>query len=125
MNKALIARNAACDAVTGLVDQGLTYASGRLQIYADNSSLITWLPFSVPAFQDATDGTAVANMITDSTAFIDGTAMSFTVVNRGAIPIWSGSVVQTGYVGDMHLAQVIFPADSTISISSAIYVVPA
>jgi len=130
MRKELIARNAACNAIVDSIDLGSLYSSGRLCLYTDSTTqdsttMLTWMPMAVPAYQDATDGTAIANPITDSTSFFDGTADSFIVVNRDGTACFGGSVVKTGTVGDMHLAQTFFPKDSTISISSAYYLVPA
>lgn len=127
MNKFIIAQNAACNAVVRLVDQSTTpsaWPAGRLQIFDDSTTMLTWLPFSVPAFNDATNGISNANFITDQTAFMDGTAAQFLVVNRDQTPVWGGSIVQNPYVGDMHLNQVIFLQDQTVSITSAQYVVP-
>ena len=125
MNKDIIAQNAACNAIVGLVDAGTANPAGRLLIYNDSSTVLAWLPFGNPAFQDSTDGTSVSNPLTDSTALADGTASWFGVFDRDSTRIWRGSVVQTGHVGDMRLAQTILHTDMTVSITQATYVVPS
>jgi hypothetical protein len=126
MTKDLIAQNAACNAVVRLVDHGTLWPSGRLYLYDSSNSVATWLPFSIPAYRDATDGTSVANMISDSTSFIDATVSWFRVMNRDATSVWTGTIGRTDHVGgDMRFDSLVFPKDSTITISSAYYAVPA
>lgn len=124
MQKSLEATNRACNEVVSMVDEGSLYSSGRLNIMNSDSTMLTYLPFSVPAFRDATDGTSVANMIYDATSFMDGTAALFDVVNRDASNVWSGTISTFNGVGDMKLNSVIFAQDSTVSISYAYYAIP-
>jgi len=126
MTKDMIARNAACNAVTALVNTGSTWSTGLLYLYDDSSAVATIMNFSNPAYQDATNGTALANAITDATCFFDATVSWFRVMNRDASSVWTGTIGTTELVGgDMRFDTVIFPKDSTISISSAYYTVPA
>jgi len=128
MNKFPIVKNASCNAAVQAVDQSTTpyaWPSGRLQIFDASTTMLTWLPFSVPAFLPAVDGTSLSNFIADATAFVDGTASRFLVVNRDQTPCWGGSIVQNPYVGDMHLNQVSISQDQTVSITLARYIVPA
>lgn len=124
MRKSILAANAACNAVVDLIDQGSTWSSGRLGLYNDGSSLISALPFSIPAFQDATDGTSMSNFINDATAVMDGTVSWFSVMNRDGTSIWTGTITGLYGYGDMKLNSVVFPVDTTVSISSALYMVP-
>jgi hypothetical protein len=124
MIKSTLARNTACDAIVHLVDQGTFYPTGRINIYGTDSSVITTLPLSYPAFMDSTDGTAVSNFIYDSTAMIDGTASTFAVMDRDGTAVWSGTVTNTAGIGDMRLNSIHLYKDSTVSISSGTYTVP-
>jgi hypothetical protein len=120
-----LARNASCDAVVGLLDLGSTYAAGRIGIYTADSSVITYMDLSNPAFRDSTDGTAISNFIYDSTSFFDATASYFNMLNRDSTVIWNGIISRSDGTGDMRLDSIIMPKDTTVSISSATYAVPA
>jgi hypothetical protein len=123
--KSLQARNAACNAVVGLVNTGSALASGRLNICSADSSLLVSLPLSLPAYRDATDGTCVANPISDSTVLRDGTAALYYVWNRDQTTVWTGSVVPTGHIGDLRLNSISLEQDSTVVITNAFFSVPA
>lgn len=125
MTKSTLARNASCDAVVGLLDLGSTYAAGRIGIYTADSSVITYMDLSNPAFRDSTDGTAISNFIYDSTSFFDATASYFNMLNRDSTVIWNGIISRSDGTGDMRLDSIIMPKDTTVSISSATYAVPA
>lgn len=87
MNKEIIARNAACNAIVALVDTGTTNPTGQLFVYDDSTNVLARLPFDSPAFLSAVDGTSLSNPLTDSTVVMDGTATSFSVVNRDSTKI--------------------------------------
>ena len=125
MIKSTLARNTACNAIVRLVDTGSSYSTGQLTVLNSDSTVITRHTLSNPAFNDSTDGTAVANIIYDATAIRDGTAALFSVLNRDSSVIWSGTVTNTHGTGDLKLNTTIVPVDSTISISSAFFQVPA
>lgn len=129
MNKSMLARNAACNAVVRLVDQSSTptaWPTGRLYIYGNNSSLAAVLNFSNPSYRDATDGISQANPISDSTVYMDSTVSWFRVMNRDQEEVWTGTIGRTDRVGgDMKFDSVIFPKDSTVTITSASYSVSA
>lgn len=125
MYKSIDAQNAACNAVTRLVDLGSDNSSGRLNIYGwDASTILAILPLPIPAFQSAVDGTAVSNLISDSTTINDGTASFFGVLNRDASTVWTGTVSDFAGSGDLKINDVNILQDSSITITSMIYIVP-
>jgi len=124
MLKSVETTNRSCNAVVDFVDEGSDYPSGRINILDADSTIITYLPLSLPAFRDSTDGTAVANTIYDNTAFRDATAALFDVINRDGSSAWSGTVSTFSGVGDLKLNAVVLYQDSTVSLSSAFYAVP-
>jgi hypothetical protein len=125
MFKSVNAQNAACNAVTSLVDQGSYYSSGQLNLLLfDSSTIITTFTLSNPAFQDAVDGTAVSNFIPDATAFIDGTASFFNILNRDASMVWTGTVSTYAGLGDCKLNSVNIFHDATITLTDIVYTVP-
>lgn len=73
MQKSTETQNRACNSVVDFVDEGSLYSSGQINLFNADSTLITTLSLSYPAFRDATDGTSVANTIYDATAYRDGT----------------------------------------------------
>lgn len=118
------AANRACNLIVQMVDEGSDASSGRLNLYDADSTRITSLPLSYPAFRDATDGTSVVNMIYDATSYIDSTAALFDISNRDSTMIWDGTVSTYSGIGDWKLNSVIIYKDSTISVSSGFYAVP-
>jgi hypothetical protein len=125
MFKSTDAVNAACNAVTRLVDMGSDNSSGRLNIYGwDASTILAILPLPIPAFLDAVDGTAVSNLIPDSTTINDGTASFFGVLNRDASTVWTGTISDLVGSGDLKLNSVNILQDSSITITSMVYIVP-
>lgn len=124
MQKSVETTNRSCNAVVDFVDEGSDYSSGRINILDADSTMITYLPLSVPAFRDATDGTAVANTIYDNTAFRDATAALFNVVNKDGSNAWSGTISTYSGIGDLKLNAIVLYQDSTVSLSSALYAVP-
>ena len=132
MIKSTIAKNAACNAVVQLVDTGAVNVSGQLNIftvdstnYPGDATAMAYLPLANPAFAAAVDGTSTAHTIADATALRDGTASWFNVVNRDAVEIWRGSISTFSGTGDLRFQTTTFPMDTTVSITTAQYVVPA
>jgi hypothetical protein len=123
IQKTIAVKNLACNAVVHAIDVGSLYPTGHLSIFNADSTRITRLPLSLPAFMDATDGTAYANPIWDATSVFDATAATFWFENRDGTHIWGGTVADTT-AGDMVLGSVILPNDSTVSVDSAVYIVP-
>jgi membrane protein DedA with SNARE-associated domain len=56
---------------------------------------------------------------------MDGTAARFAFENWDGSSIWSGDVTLVGHGGSLQLESVSLVKDTTVSIASAIYVVPA
>lgn len=126
ITKQMIARNASCNQIVGLLDTtGSLYSTGHLSIYTSDSTRITFHTLSNPAFGTSADGTSTAYPISDATALIDGTASTFAFENRNGSAIWKGSVTVNGHGGALQLESVSIPKDTTVAISSATYVVPA
>ena len=124
MRKSIAATDVACNAVTALVNDGSTFSSGFLNLYDVDSSVITRLPLSIPAFSDSTDGTAVSNLIYDATAYRDATAALYDISNRDLAVIWDGTVSTYSGAGDFKLTSVILYQDSTVAVTSGFYAVP-
>jgi hypothetical protein len=124
-SKVIYTQNACCNAVVRTLDDGTNHLNGRLCFYTDASVLLTALPLSYPAFRDATDGTCMANFIYDATSFVDGTASWFTFENRDSQIRWMGTVSDILGSGDIRFTNPAMPKDSTVSIQSYAYFVPA
>jgi len=127
ITKELIARNADCSAIVSLLNTGSLYSTGHLSIYKSDGTRITWNALSNPAFGTPTDGTSTAYPISDATneLGVDTTANNFSFDNRDGTAIWRGDVSLNGYGGSLQLESLIVPNDSTIGISSALYIVRA
>ncbi len=124
MRKSIVAADAACNTIVQLVDQGSVYLTGGLNLRDIDSTLITRLPLSLPAFRDATDGTSVANLIYDATATRDATAALYDISNRDDAIIWDGTASTFSGIGDFKLISVILYEDSTVVVTSGFYAVP-
>ena len=122
--KEVKAKNAACNAITDLIDQGSFLSSGRLTLYATDGSSIAALPLSYPSFMDATDGTAQAWPIYDATVTRDASAVNFWMSDRDGTRVYGGSVTDDDDFGDLRLNTTWLTHDSTVAISSAFFIVP-
>lgn len=125
VRKSIETRNAACNTIVDRLDTGSDWSSGRLALYNSDSTVITMLELSIPAYGDSTDGTSTAYLISDATSYFDATASTFSFLNRDGTAQWSGDITEEGQGGDMQIDSTIIPADTTVSISSAVYIVPA
>lgn len=125
VRKSIETRNAACNTIVDRVDLGSDWSSGRLALYDTDSSMFVSMELSIPAFGDSTDGTATAYQIFDATSIYDATASTFSFLNRDGSAQWSGDITEDGGGGDMLLDSTIVSGDTTVSISSAVYIVPA
>ncbi len=116
-------RNAKADAIATAVDSG---AAGIIEIYDGTrpatggtaTTLLATLTFSVTAFVAASNGTIVANPITDDvSADATGTATWFRVLNQGSpsTHVMDGDVGTAG--SDLNLNTTSIVAGSTISIT--------
>ena len=124
VTKSSAATNAACDAVVDLIDVGSLSPYGLMVIQTVDSTTITSHRLSNPSFSDAVDGTSQANMIYDGTALVDGTASTFGFYDRDGTFVWGGDITGPGGGGDLELTSISIPVDSTVSITSARYIVP-
>jgi hypothetical protein len=125
-----MARNAACTTIVGLVDQSsgsgpALYPTGHLSLYGTDGTRVTWHVLSNPAFGTSSDGTSLANLISDATAVRDSTASTFSFDNRDGTVVWRGDVTVNGGGGSLQLESVIIPMDTTVAITGARYIVPA
>lgn len=123
--KELIARNASCDQITGLLDIGSDYSNGHLSIYRSDSTRLTWHELDSTAFGTSVDGTATANLIQDAIVLVDGTASTFSFENRDGTAVWGGNVSVNGGAGALQLESISLTHDTTVAIASAFYIVPA
>lgn len=117
-----VSRNAACNAIVDLVDGGV--GNGVLVIQ-DGATDLVELPFSNPAFGNASNGQAIAGTITTTNASASGTADSFEVRDGSGSVLWSGDVTLTGGGGDVELSNLSINSGDPISISSASFTMPA
>lgn len=127
-----LVRNAACNAIVGLIDAGA--AAGTIAIRtgsapaattdADTGTLLATLTFSDPAFGAAATGVATASAITsDSSVDATGTAAHYRVKDSNGVVIWQGGVGTSGQ--DINFNTVSFVAGGTCAISSMTVTVPA
>jgi len=124
MEKSLETTNRSCNSVVDYVDEGSVNPTGRINILDADSTFIAYLPLDLPAFNDATDGTAYAPIVYDGTAQLDATAALFDVINRDSSSAWTGTVSTFSGLGDMKLNAVVLYQDSTVSLTEAYYAVP-
>jgi hypothetical protein len=125
MEKSILTRLADCSTTVSLVDTGSTYTTGHLSIYTSDMTKITWHALSNPSFcTPFGDGTSTAYPVSDATAFIDATANNFAFENRDGSAIWTGDVTLINGGGSLQLQQISIPQDTTVVISSAVYIVP-
>ena len=124
-------RNAACDAITALIDVG---GAGTLKVYtgaqpatpatAPSGTLLATLTFSATAFLGAAAGIDTADTITpDSSVDNTGTAGWFRIADGAGTAIADGEVGTSG--ADLNFDSVSFVAGGTAAISSLTITVPA
>lgn len=121
-----IARNAACDAIVDLIDNG---GAGTLEFKSADSSVpgtseVATVTFGVTAFGAASTGVATANSTTDDTSAAGGTVAYFTIFSGAAAPIFRGTVTATGGGGDITMSTVTVGATDTVSITSLTATMP-
>lgn len=121
-------RNAACDAIVGLVDDGA--GAGTLELKSADSPVagtneVATLTFSDPAFGNAAAGVATNNTITDDSNAAGGTAATFTIFDSDSNSIFRGSVTATGGGGDIEISSVAIGASDTVEVSSLTVTMPA
>lgn len=124
------ARNAACDAITALINSG---GAGTIRIRTltqptnvgdpDNGTLLGTLTFSATSFGSSSTGTASANTITsDTSADASGTAANFRIYNGSSAIHSDGTCGTSG--ADMNFDNNIIVSGGVIAISSMTLTVP-
>ena len=127
-----LARNAAVNAVTLLVDAGAP--PGKLKIYsgaaptnttdADSGTLLATLTMSNASFGAAATGTATAAAITsDTNAAATGTAGYFRLKNAALVTVLQGSVGVSS--SDINFDSVSIIAGGTVAMTSLTLTQPA
>lgn len=118
---ATAARNAACNAVVDLIDAGA--AAGALVFRTSGNAEVATLPFSDPAFGNASTGVATASAITSDTSATGGTTDRATLEDSDANTVITASVGTSGE--DINLSSVAIGAGDTVSMTSLTVTVPA
>jgi len=127
------ARNAACDAITALIDAGA--GAGTIEIRtgappanvgdADSGTLLATLTFSDPAYDAATGGTAEEFAITsDSTADASGDAGHFRIKDSNGVTICQGTCGEAADAPDLVFAESSIIAGGTVAITDLPITVP-
>lgn len=118
------ARNAACEAIVGLIDDGTTDANGDLVIRTSADVEVATLAFSNPAFGAAATGVATAATISDDTSATGGTAANFIFQDRDNTEVLEGSAGDVG-TEDLVLSSASIGSGDTVSVTSFTVTVPA
>lgn len=115
------ARNAACDAVVDLADEGA--GAGKLKI-KDSSTLLCTITLSDPAFGAASTGVATAaGTPLSGVGVAAGDADNFDVTDSDDEVMWSGTVgVGTG---DLQLDNVSIAVDQVVNVTAWTHTQPA
>lgn len=117
------ARNAACNAVVDLCDQGA--GAGKLKI-KQTSTLLCTITLSDPAFGNSATGVATASGLPLSgTGVASGSANAFDVTDSDDNVLWSGTVTATGGGGDMTLDNVSIAVDQVVNVTAFTHTQPA
>ncbi len=135
INISIRARNAACNAINNLVNQGSTHSGGYIEIRTGSkpsSPLITPTGtilavhyFSNPAFKDSVNGSSISNEILREESVKDtGTAGWFRLYDRDGNTILDGDVSKTGGSGDIKFDNTEFVVGGKSVITSMNLTVP-
>lgn len=127
------ARNAAADAIVGLIDAGA--AAGYVEIRsgaqpasvgdAATGTLLATVTLADPAFGAAAGGTATANASATVQGLTDGQAGWFRVYDDNDVAIIDGSCTATGGGGDMQLNTTTISTGVDVDITSWTITMPA
>lgn len=113
-------RNAACDAVTALVDVS---GPGNLVFRTSGDVEVATLPFSATAFGAASSGVCTAATITSDTSATGGTTTKATLEDGAASIVITATVGTSG--NDINLSSTTIGAGDTVSVSSLTVTMPA
>lgn len=116
---ATIARNAAVDAVAGLLD------SGNIRFETSANNEVATCNFGATAFGSASSGTATANSIADDTNATGGTIDHAKLRTSGAAEVMTVTCTATGGGGDIELTSLVIGAGDTVSVTSLTLTQPA
>ena len=132
-----IARTAACNSITALVNSGSLNPNGYINIFtaprpsapevpASPATRLITIPLSNPAFGTSTNGEALANGIGLAGISVEatGTASWYRVYDRDNNPIWDGSVTVTGDGGDMQFNDISFILNGKVVLQSFKAIMP-
>jgi hypothetical protein len=132
----LVARNAACQTIVGLVDAGSAMPNGYIEIRSGTKPsnpqtsppdglLLATLSMSNPAFGAPSNGSAVANPIaSDNSIDNTGIATWFRIYNRDNGAVIDGTITIVGGGGDLTFDSVNFVKNGTVSITNLTAVMP-
>lgn len=126
------ARNAATDAISGLVDAGS--GPGTIKIYsgsqpatpntAASGTLLATVTLSDPAFGASSAGTATGADPAPVTAAATGTAGWWRMADSDGNPVMDGSVTASGGGGDMQLSTVSLTSGGSVDITALSHTTP-
>jgi hypothetical protein len=120
---ATASRNAACKAVTDLVDAGA--GAGKLKIKASSTVLVT-ITLANPAFGAPSTGVATAASLPKSgVAANAGTADGYEITDGSDVVVASGSVTITGGGGDITLDNTSITVGQTVTLNTLTHTQPA
>jgi hypothetical protein len=115
------ARNAACDAIVDLLDEGS--GAGALVFRTSGDVEVATLAFSDPAFGAASSGTATASAITTDATATGGTTTKATLEDSDAEVMLTATVGTSG--ADIILSSVAIGAGDSVAVSSLTATMPA
>lgn len=115
------ARNAACDAVVDLMDEGT--GAGKLVFRTSGDAEVATLTFSDPAFGAAATGVATASAITSDTSATGGTTTKATLEDSDAEVMLTATVATSA--ADINLSSTTIGAGDTVAVSSLTVTCPA
>lgn len=118
------ARNAACDAITALINAGSGTTGGTIVTTTSGSTILVTNVFSATSFGGATVGVATANAIADGTAVATGTAALAYITNRDAATIMSGLTVGTS-ASNVNLSSTSISTNDVVSLTAGTMTMPA
>jgi hypothetical protein len=117
------ARNAACNAIVDLLDDG--GGAGKLVIQTSGDATLATLTLAATSFGAAATGVATAATISAQNATGTGTAAKFIATDSADATVISGSVTATGGGGDITLDSLSIESGQSVEITSWTVTMPA
>ena len=119
------ARNAAADAIAGLVDAGAG-PNGQMLIKTAGAVVVATIDLQATAFAAAVGGSAVALGVPlqDPSAAATGVASTFDIVDKDGTVIFSGTVTISGGGGDAIIDDVNIAAGNVVQLDALSITVP-